>query len=128
MSEGNSRPPQFIPAHGRGLLNRGGVKGHAGGGGRPPSEVRKISRQAYESRVPRLLAIVDDPESKPSEVIAAMALLERNGFGQRLEVDTGMEAPPPVDREAIMADIISRLPRIDNDEEPRRLLGPTPED
>lgn len=115
----------FVPAHGGGLLFRGGVPGHKGAGGRPPSEVRKISRLAYESRVPRLLAIIDDPESKPAEIVAAMTLLERNGFGQRLEVE-GMEAPRAVDREALMADIVSRLPRIDN-AEPRRLPGAAPD-
>lgn len=118
--------PQLVPQMHGGALLSGGVRGNKGGG-RPASMVREIAREAYADRIPRLTAIIDDPDSKPSEVVAAMALLERTGLGQRLEVDAPMEAPELLDIEALRADIVSRLPRMSDDEEPLALPRPARE-
>jgi hypothetical protein len=115
--------PKLVPQPHGGALLSGGVPGNRGGTGRPPSAVREIAREAYADRIPRLTAIIDDPESKPSEVVAAMALLERTGLGLRHEV-TAIEAPEPLDLDALRAEIMNRLPRVDDeDDEPRALPG-----
>jgi hypothetical protein len=49
--------------------------------------VREIARESFADRIPRLTAIIDAPASKPSDVVAAMALLGRIGLGMRHEVD-----------------------------------------
>lgn len=83
--------PHLIPQPGgKGALLSGGIFGHRGGGGRPPSVVREIARESFAERIPRLTAIIDDPTSQPRDVIAAMALLERTGLGMRHEVDAAV--------------------------------------
>lgn len=89
----NGKPEQFVPSHGHGRLNRGSLPGHKGGPGRPPSVVRAIAREGYADRLPKLFEIIDDPESKPGEVVAAMALLERTGLATAHEV-TGTDGEP----------------------------------
>lgn len=89
-SESKKKEPQKIPwlipqPHG-GALNSGGTPGNKGGR-YPLKRVREIARDAYCERIPRLVEIIDDPASKPSEVVAAMALLERTGVGQQHHVE-----------------------------------------
>lgn len=61
--------------------------------GRPPSAVQVIAREGWVDRVPKLFAMIDDPDQDPRVVIAAMAEL-RNGSGlNRVEV-TGADGAP----------------------------------
>lgn len=59
--------------HGGALLN-GGVPGHPGGGGRPPSVVRSIAREAWAERTPILTAIADGHPINKVKVPLALIL------------------------------------------------------
>jgi hypothetical protein len=51
-------PTKVLQPHG-GALNSGGTPGNRGGSGRPPSEVRRIARDAFAERLPILARIAD---------------------------------------------------------------------
>lgn len=76
------------PAHGRGLLRVGGT--NKGGPGRPPSEIRKVCREAFEERVPILMAMADDEELEPTVRQKAIDMLGRYGLGTTI-TPTGAE-------------------------------------
>jgi hypothetical protein len=76
--------PTLVPQpNGRGALLSGGIPGHAGGSGRPPSEVRKAARLAFDERLPSLAAIADTAE-RDSDRIRAIEALGHFGFGKEL--------------------------------------------
>jgi hypothetical protein len=54
-----AKEPALIPQSHGGALYSGGVPGHRGGTGRPPSEIRRIAREAWADRIPFLTEIAD---------------------------------------------------------------------
>ncbi len=48
-----------IPQPHGGALYAGGIPGHSGGTGRPPSAIRQTLRAGYDERIPRLLEMAD---------------------------------------------------------------------
>jgi len=60
------------------------------GAGRPSSEIRAICREGFAKRIPRLEAIIDNPEARDSDKIAAMAQLSKIGIGE-LQENTGTQ-------------------------------------
>lgn len=86
-SEGKKE--DLIPQpNGKGALLKGGVVGHRGGGGRPKSEIRKACAEAFDSRIPRLLQIMDEA-STPAEYMKALDLLGKYGGLQQIDATSG---------------------------------------
>jgi hypothetical protein len=54
----DAKPTKVLQAHG-GALNSGGTPGNRGGGGRPPSEARRMAREMFTDRLPVLDAIAE---------------------------------------------------------------------
>ncbi len=77
-SGGSSGKDLIKQAHGGALL-RGGVKGHKGSLGYPPSKVREAARKSFAERLHVLGAIVDDEDERTSDRIGAMKLLSDTG-------------------------------------------------
>ena len=73
-------------AHG-GALKQGGNFGNRGGG-RPKSEIRKACAEAFDSRIPRLLQIMDEA-STPAEYMKALDLLGKYGGLQQIDATSG---------------------------------------
>lgn len=71
---------------GRGALLAGGVPGNAGGPGRPRSAVRALALEGADVAVPKLVAILENPKSRPAAVVAAAAALLKYGLGTVREV------------------------------------------
>jgi hypothetical protein len=65
----------------------GGVPGHRGGSGRPPSLIRERCRGAFARRVKVLEEIADDPTVPTRDRIRAIDLLGKHGLGTRPEDD-----------------------------------------
>jgi len=73
-------------AHG-GALKQGSNFGNRGGG-RPKSEIRKACAEAFDSRIPRLLQIMDEA-STPAEYMKALDLLGKYGGLQQIDATSG---------------------------------------
>ena len=73
-------------AHG-GALKQGSNFGNRGGG-RPKSEIRKACAEAFDSRIPRLLQIIDEA-STPAEYMKALDLLGKYGGLQQIDATSG---------------------------------------
>jgi hypothetical protein len=69
-----------------GALFAGGVPGHRGGGGRPPSVLRERLRGSFDQRVRVLEEIADDRCPDPTDRIRAVDVLGRYGLGTVREV------------------------------------------
>ena len=70
-----ARPELYTPAHGRGKLLRGGLPGHAGGSGRPRSEVVALIRdKTLKVAVPRLAYLTQHAKDEALQLEAALAL------------------------------------------------------
>ena len=86
-SEGNSE--ELVPQpNGKGALLKGGVVGNRGGTGRPKSEIRRACAEAFDSRIPRLLDIMDNA-STPQEYMKALDLLGKYGGLQQIDATSG---------------------------------------
>src|SRR2546427_8351809 len=78
--------PALVPqAHG-GAVYSGGVPGHRGGSGRPPSALRERLRGSFEDRITVLEEIADDDEADPQDRIRAIDTLAKYGIGTLREV------------------------------------------
>jgi len=73
-------------AHG-GALKQGANFGNKGGG-RPKSEIRRACAEAFDSRIPRLLEIMDEA-STPQEYMKALDLLGKYGGLQQIDATSG---------------------------------------
>ena len=73
-------------AHG-GALKQGTNFGNRGGG-RPKSEIRRACAEAFDSRIPRLLEIMDNA-STPQEYMKALDLLGKYGGLQQIDATSG---------------------------------------
>jgi hypothetical protein len=80
-SELAAKLPALVPQRHGGALYAGGVPGHAGAGGRPPSAIRERLRGSFEERVTILEEIADDPATDPQDRIRAIDLLAKYGLG-----------------------------------------------
>ena len=67
---------------------KGGVVGNRGGTGRPKSEIRRACAEAFDSRIPRLLEIMDEA-STPQEYMKALDLLGKYGGLQQIDATSG---------------------------------------
>ena len=78
--------PALVPqAHG-GAVYSGGVRGHRGGPGRPPSTLRERLRGSFEDRVTVLEEIADDEAADPQDRIRAVDTLAKYGIGTLREM------------------------------------------
>jgi hypothetical protein len=80
--------PRLIPQSHGGALWSGGVPGHDGRGGRPPSLLRARLRGSLDERVAVVEEIADDPEASAADRIRAVDLLARYGLGADATVST----------------------------------------
>lgn len=78
-------PRKIVPKHGRGALLAGGIKGHRGAGGRPPSKVVKISQKGYLENFPVLCQIAKDETASRFERIAAIREIGRYAGPEKVE-------------------------------------------
>jgi hypothetical protein len=91
MSQENSEEnsEELVPQpNGKGALLKGGVVGNRGGTGRPKSEIRRACAEAFDSRIPRLLEIMDNA-STPQEYMKALDLLGKYGGLQQIDATSG---------------------------------------
>lgn len=78
--------PELIPQKHGGALYAGGVPGNRGGG-RPPSAVRQLAREAFEARIPMLADLADDSQQRTRDRIRAIDVLGKYGLGQAKGLD-----------------------------------------
>jgi hypothetical protein len=75
------------PRHGRGRIRHGSRPGtHAGGTGRPPSELRQRCRGSFGERIRIAEQIADGSRFRPADRLRAIDLLGRYGLGPVAEV------------------------------------------
>ena len=75
-----------VPQDHGGALNAGGTPGNRGGAGRPSAGVRAAFLDALEHGPARLKAIIDAPESRDADKIAAILAAARIGLASQVEV------------------------------------------
>lgn len=78
--------PALVPQSHGGAIYRGGVPGHRGGPGRPPSALRERLRGSFEQRIAVLEDIADDDQADPQDRIRAIDTLAKYGVGTLREV------------------------------------------
>jgi len=78
--------PALVPQPHGGSVYAGGVPGHRGGPGRPPSALRERLRGSFEERIAVLEEIADDEEADPQDRIRAVDTLAKYGIGTLREV------------------------------------------
>ena len=84
--ENHGQENEMIPQPHGGALRNGGT--NRGGTGRPKSEIRKACAEAFDSRIPRLLQIMDEA-STPAEYMKALDLLGNYGGLQQIDATSG---------------------------------------
>ncbi len=84
--ENHGQENEMIPQPHGGALRNGGT--NRGGTGRPKSEIRKACAEAFDSRIPRLLQIMDEA-STPAEYMKALDLLGKYGGLQQIDATSG---------------------------------------
>jgi hypothetical protein len=77
-------PAKQPQPHGGAIYN-GGVPGHAGAGGRPPSAIKATARDLFDARLPKLARIADTAE-RDGDRIRAIEVLGRFGLDMSLSV------------------------------------------
>lgn len=78
-------PVVTVPQEHGGAL-RVGNPGNAGGPGRPPSAVRAACAESFDTRIPVLEQIADDPKVSKSDRLKAMDLLGKYGGLLKAEI------------------------------------------
>ncbi len=68
-----------------GALAKGGYRGNRGGG-RPPSALREAFRGDLETARARIAELLEDPDTKPSDIISIFDKLAKYGVGERKTV------------------------------------------
>jgi hypothetical protein len=84
--ENHGQENEMIPQPHGGALRNGGT--NRGGTGRPKSEIRRACAEAFDSRIPRLLQIMDEA-STPAEYMKALDLLGKYGGLQQIDATSG---------------------------------------
>ena len=80
-AESSAVLPALIPqAHGGALL-RGGMRGNAGGPGRPPNELRARLRGSFERRIALLESLADNPAANPGDRLRAIEIMAKYSLG-----------------------------------------------
>lgn len=97
-----TKTPDRVPAHGGGKLLTGNP-GNKGGTGRPADRVRAAMLADLEAARPKLLAIVNDPASKPADIINAIDKLAKYGMPAQVEVGENPSAPMLTHAERVAA-------------------------
>ena len=92
-TSGKTSGPRLVEQEHGGALLPGGVNGHKGAGGRPPSAIREAARLAFSERLEVLTDIADDTEAKTIDRIRAIDLLGKYGGVDKLALT---EAEQPV--------------------------------
>lgn len=75
----------LIPQPHGGALAKGGYRGNKGGG-RPPSALREAFRGDLETARARIAELLEDPETKPSDIIAIFDKLAKYSLGEKRDV------------------------------------------
>ena len=105
------RPALTPRPDGRGALLTGGVPGHRGGSGRPPSAVRQAALEGAAVAIPKLLAILESRRSRTPDVIAAADKLLKYGLGAAKDAGGAMSVGEVRARLSASIDVIcSALP------------------
>ena len=71
--------PSLVEQQHGGALLSGGIKGHRGAGGRPPSAIREAARLAFSERLHVLTGIADGEDERSADRISAMKVLSDTG-------------------------------------------------
>jgi hypothetical protein len=87
-NSGRNNGDELLPQPHGGALKTSGTVGNRGGTGRPKSEIRKACAEAFDSRIPRLLQIMDEA-STPAEYMKALDLLGKYGGLQQIDATSG---------------------------------------
>ncbi len=93
----------LIPQRHGGALARGGYRGNKGGG-RPPNALREAFRGDLETARARIAELLDDPDTKPSDVISIFDKLAK--YSMR-EMEDVVVMTPTVMRE--LAAVVKRF-------------------
>ena len=75
----------LIPQRHGGALAKGGYRGNKGGG-RPPSALREAFRGDLETARARVAELLEDPDTKPSDIIAIFDRLAKYSMREKREV------------------------------------------
>ena len=124
-TSGKTSGPRLVKQGHGGALLSGGVKGHKGAGGRPPSKIRERCRDSFEDRLPFLEGIVDDGEERTSDRLKAHELLGRFGGVTEISLTVGEqpeEVLTPDQRRARVAEAWERIERVKSIEELEELV------
>ena len=113
--------PRLVEQDHGGALLSGGIKGHNGGTGRPPSAIRELCRGSFAERLEVLTDIADDTEAKTIDRIRAIDLLGKYGGVDKLAL-TADELPEEADTPERTARLWEMLQRIKNVAELEKLM------
>lgn len=90
----------------------------AKGIGKVPKDVRAQAREAYQSRLDKITALIDDPRSKPEVVIKAFDMLHRLSGDSVTKIAAtdaaGNDMTPVHDEEAFIAALKARAASLKN--------------
>ena len=127
MDNSDPSSPALVPQPHGGALLAGGIPGHRGAGGRPPSALREVMRLSLEKRIPVLEQLADNAEVAPRDRIKALEVLARFGVGSASEVETTHRFDtPPMTPDAARQALEERLARYKQLNEPNPLPAPRP--
>ena len=94
---------ELVPQPHGGALARGGYRGNKGGG-RPPSAIREAFRRDLETAHLRIVELLDDPHTKPSDIISIFDKLAKYALGGGREA---VEMTPEIMNE--LGAVVARL-------------------
>lgn len=121
MSEKEKKKPkvgELVPQpNNRGALRHGGT--NKGGTGRPKSEIRQACAEAFETRIPRLLEIMDNANA--SEFMKGLDLLGKYGGLHQIDATSGDQ---PI-KQLTDAERIERIAALINMARTRRAVEPS---
>ena len=106
--------------HGGALL-KGGVTGHKGSLGSPPSKIREAARMAFAERLHVLEAIVDSKDERTSDRIGAMKLLSDTGGVDKIALTVDEQDETKITPERV-AELWERWERIKSVKELEKLM------
>lgn len=90
-TSGETSGPELQPQPHGGALLDGGVHGHRGAGGRPPSAIRQHCRGSFDQRVAVLEKIADDDRATVTDRLRAIDMLGKYGLGTRFDITSDDE-------------------------------------
>lgn len=101
--------PELVPQPHGGAIYAGGVPGHDGSkAGRPSLSYLAYCAQDFEAARERMLAVLADPDSKPTEIIAIWDRLMRTVVGKRKHLEADAEL-----MNSLLAVVVRHMPELE---------------